>query len=374
MPVITGIVLIAGWLLPEPSAAAVFPFSPAEPVATPSPAETATAAAGALLTLLAVGAGIGVAVSLLLVAGAAIALRLVFRKRRHQETAARISEHDVTERRVAELYAAAAEQLGHHTPPVRLAGLYALERLAQENPGHRQTIVNVICAYLRMPCGPPSPGDQGEPEPPGGPASRPAGSLAESEGEHQVRRIAQRILLTHLNPGKEGWFWPDTDLDLTGAHLDAWDMSRRQCRNADFTGATFLGKAGFGGARFTEDATFTEACFTGFTDFTWAAFAGYAGFKRAGFQGVWFDGATFSGVAEFSMADFAGVAEFNGVRLAGSTRFSGASFAVDTDFDRVVLPENFYVMSPPGWRVARDPDGTRRLARQEPEAGGPPGE
>jgi hypothetical protein len=36
-----------------------------------------------------------------------------------------------------------------------LTALYTLERLANDNPGHRQTIVNIICAYLRMPWTPP---------------------------------------------------------------------------------------------------------------------------------------------------------------------------------------------------------------------------
>ncbi|MEV4250934.1 hypothetical protein AB0J63_47045 [Streptosporangium canum] len=74
-----------------------------------------------------------------------------FRRQRHQEIATAHATHDATERRVTELYTKAVEQLGHAGAAVRLGGLYALERLAQDNPGHRQTIVNVICAYLRMP-------------------------------------------------------------------------------------------------------------------------------------------------------------------------------------------------------------------------------
>jgi hypothetical protein len=46
-------------------------------------------------------------------------------------------------------------QLGSENAPVRLAGLYALERLAQDNKNQRQTIVNVICAHLQMPYTPP---------------------------------------------------------------------------------------------------------------------------------------------------------------------------------------------------------------------------
>jgi hypothetical protein len=66
------------------------------------------------------------------------------------------SESDATEKNVTELYTKAADQLGSTEAPVRLAGLYALERLAHNNPGQRQSIVNVICAYLRMPYKPPS--------------------------------------------------------------------------------------------------------------------------------------------------------------------------------------------------------------------------
>lgn len=45
---------------------------------------------------------------------------------------------------------------------MRLGGLHALERLAQDNPAQRQTIVDVICAYLRMPYTPPDDHTPGE--------------------------------------------------------------------------------------------------------------------------------------------------------------------------------------------------------------------
>ena len=95
----------------------------------------------AVRTGLAAGAG----------AGAAVGLMLAFRRQHHQEIATDLTDRDATERRITELYTKAVEQLGNDKAPVRLGGLYALERLAQDNPAHRQTIVNVICAYLRMP-------------------------------------------------------------------------------------------------------------------------------------------------------------------------------------------------------------------------------
>ena len=90
-------------------------------------------------------------------AGVAGALALVLAVRRQwlAERAQQSSEYDARDRRVTELYVKAADQLGTDKAPVRLAGLYALERLAQDNSNQRQTIVNVICAYLRMPYTPP---------------------------------------------------------------------------------------------------------------------------------------------------------------------------------------------------------------------------
>ncbi|MGK5558904.1 hypothetical protein ACSNOI_45615, partial [Actinomadura kijaniata] len=78
------------------------------------------------------------------------------RQHAHQERLADAAERDALERRVTELYNAAATQLSSDKAPVRLTALYTLERLAGANPDHQQTIVNIICAYLRMPYIPPA--------------------------------------------------------------------------------------------------------------------------------------------------------------------------------------------------------------------------
>ncbi|MGB8198307.1 MAG: hypothetical protein WCF33_01195, partial [Pseudonocardiaceae bacterium] len=83
--------------------------------------------------------------------GGAVALLLTARRQRYIELTLVHTDRDATERRITELYTKAADQLGSEQAPVRLAGLYALERLAHSAVEHRQTIVNVICAYLRMP-------------------------------------------------------------------------------------------------------------------------------------------------------------------------------------------------------------------------------
>jgi hypothetical protein len=62
---------------------------------------------------------------------------------------------DVAKRAVAEAFAKryqdAATQLGHDKAAVRLAGVYAMARLADDWRDQRQSCIDVLCAYLRMP-------------------------------------------------------------------------------------------------------------------------------------------------------------------------------------------------------------------------------
>src|SRR4051812_25863429 len=52
----------------------------------------------------------------------------------HQARVAQATEHDAAERRLTELYLKAVEQLGSAQAAIRHGGLYALERVAQDNP------------------------------------------------------------------------------------------------------------------------------------------------------------------------------------------------------------------------------------------------
>jgi Pentapeptide repeats (8 copies) len=210
----------------------------------------------------------------------------------HQERVAAATEADAAERRVTELYGKAADQLGSDRAPVRMAGLYALERLAQANPDHRQTVVNVICAYLRMPFEPPdedSAADGGRRE------------------EQHVRDTAVSILVTHLQPyvgirntpddPRFLWreahtadvpanpkFWPDIDVDLSGATLARADFPSCRFRNAIFFGASFDGgMTHFTGCEFHGMANFNFADFDSIVDFTRARFYDMALFQNTKF-------------------------------------------------------------------------------------------
>src|SRR5215813_4516728 len=51
-------------------------------------------------------------------------------------------------------FATAADKLGSEAPAVRLAGVYAMAGLADDWPENRQTCVDVLCGYLRLPYDP----------------------------------------------------------------------------------------------------------------------------------------------------------------------------------------------------------------------------
>jgi uncharacterized protein YjbI with pentapeptide repeats len=248
--------------------------------------------------------------------------RLAAEAKTHQERVAASTEADATERRITELYSKSVEQLGSDKAPVRLGGLYALERLAQDNPRQQQTIVNVLCAYLRMPYEPP--GDDESTDQLDIDARKEHDRQAQ---ERQVRMTAQRILADHLRPGKDleqppDTFWPKIRLDLTGSTLMSLDFSQIRCLGANFRGATFVGEARFSLAAFTDHAMFSST-----------KFAGRAWFHRAILpRGVTFSSAVFTEGVSFTEAIFHVSARFIGVKFAESASFERAMFQGDVEF------------------------------------------
>ena len=209
------------------------------------------------------------AASLVVGAGGAAALLLAARRQRYVELDLEQKEHDANERRVTELYGKAADQLGSDKAPVRMAGIYALERLAQDQPPHRQTVVNLLCAYLRMPYTPPeSPSD------------------TEPSQEQLVRMTVQDVLETHLRPADEDRFWPDIDLRITGTTLEFFWFRECRVRRASFRHTTFRPITAFRDTEFTEDADFHRVHFDGTADLRRAAF----GPRRANFRAAAFEG------------------------------------------------------------------------------------
>lgn len=288
--------------------------------------------------------GTGGAAALLLAARrqrtAEITLKQKDREHAQQLAAARATEHDATQRRITELYAMAAGQLGSDKAAVRLAGLYALERLAQAEETQRQTIVNVICAYLRMPFVPP-------------PSSRDTDSISadiadQRRQELQVRLTAQGILGDHLRVPLEYHdprFWADIDLDLSEATLINFTLDHCLLRSCAMDNATFIGRVGFTNSRFDVAAKFGGAQFEGTASFDHATFVMGANFASARFADVTkFYSARFDGPVNFSEV------QFDGAGHAKASRFRQALVQVDHQ-------DLYHRVWPTGWTpdVAAEP-------------------
>ena len=87
-------------------------------------------------------------------AGALVALIVAYRRQKIAEAG---FAHDRT-RVFNERFTAIAAQLGDAQPAVLLAGVHAMAGLADDWKQNRQTCVDVLCAYLRLPYDP-DPGD-----------------------------------------------------------------------------------------------------------------------------------------------------------------------------------------------------------------------
>ncbi|MGI5506457.1 pentapeptide repeat-containing protein [Lentzea sp. CA-135723] len=245
------------------------------------------------------------------------------------------TERDAEARRITDLYTKAAEQLGSDKAPVRLAGLYALERLAQDHENQRQTIVNVLCAYLRMPYTLP------DDLPTENPPAKTADLHREQVQEREVRLTAQRILTHHLRPGADPnnlapTFWADVDLDLTEATLINLDLSHSATRTATFTSTCFTGTTQFVSAQFNANARFEGARFNARTEFDEVKFVGPVSFEKVQFASiVRFKGAKFDGPAWFNEARFASHAEFDEAQFADVAGFGDAKFNRPVGFSDV---------------------------------------
>jgi hypothetical protein len=226
-------------------------------------------------------------------------------------------------------YGQAVEQLGHDKAAAgRLGGLYALERLAQDHPHYRQTVADVVCAYLRMPFQSPqrAAGDQ-----------QTNATADVVQQELQVRLTAQRLLCrrltTPLGQPHPITYWSDIDIDLTGAFL----IDFADCRpaQANFKNTQFSGRARFCKSQFIGDA--------------------------------WFEKAQFSGKVSFHEAQFNGFARFDEAQFSGDARFDEVEFGHSAILDGAIAshPNDNHVWPSP-WRTHASPPSadTARLVRR----------
>ncbi|MFC9973477.1 pentapeptide repeat-containing protein [Spirillospora sp. NPDC127200] len=310
------------------------------PKASPKPLDT-TAQLELLKLVFALVAGVG----------ALVALVTAYRRQRvdeaaaeraeraqaHTEQVARDNAYDASQRRVTELYGQAVEQLGHDKAAVRLGGLYSLERLGQDHPQHRQTIVDVVCSYLRMPFQSPRLASSNTQS-----SSRENNFTGDIRQEIQVRLAAQRLLARRLSLPVDqdavatDAHWSGIRVDLAGAQLIDFDFSLCRTTEAIFSNVDFSGNARFDGARFDGRVKFDEAKFDGPASFSESRFIGDACFDGVNFDGdSWFHGARFDRYANFEKTQFGGAARCNRAKFKLTARFDRSHFKGDAWFDWV---------------------------------------
>ncbi|GAA0441392.1 hypothetical protein Acor_72740 [Acrocarpospora corrugata] len=223
--------------------------------------------------------------------GGTIALVVAYRRQKVLEAAERRQQR--AERRedtklFNERFATAADQLGHDSPAVRLAGIHALAGLADEAPsrGLRQTMIDVLCAFLRVPNralteGQPSPAD-----------------VLEFGAMREIRRTILRIVTARLRDEAPN-SWHGYDFDFSYVEFD----------EDDFAGVTFSGGV----------VDFTRAIFTGAVSFADIVVVGAR---------VQFRRAHLSADIDFSRAKFlSGSVDFDAATVArGTIMFAGAEF------------------------------------------------
>lgn len=144
-------------------------------------------------------------IALLAAVGAAVGLAYTHLRHKLQQ------DENRTER-----YSRAIEQLGHETLAIRLGGIYALERIAEDSPRDRSTIIDVLSTFLRE-------------------ETAKAGTLGAD---------TEAALAVLFRERKFGSSYPAVDLrraNLAGADLTARTLSGAILRGADLTGSRLEG-------------------------------------------------------------------------------------------------------------------------------------
>ncbi|MBB5954558.1 hypothetical protein FHS29_001128 [Saccharothrix tamanrassetensis] len=224
-----------------------------------------------------------------LAGGAVVALYALWlndRRRRTEE-----ARHELESDKVAdERFARAVEMLGNDADQVRVGAMHALAGLARATPRYKQTVLDVLCAYLRRPFEHASfarrPEDPDQAFHPAFDPAKPDESEAptpEQDQERTVRLTAQR-LITDLLPWGQ-----DTDptlyhLDLTGAHVEYLRLEGRRVGRLTARRTRFYGITTFREVRFAKPALFSGATFHGRVDCRQGRFLGGMSFQAATFE------------------------------------------------------------------------------------------
>lgn len=264
------------------------------------------------------------------------------------------------ERSTDERFARAIELLGNDADQVRVGAMHALAGLARSRSDYTQTVLDVLCAYLRRPF------DHAH-------YARLRGEekvteSADADRERQVRLTAQRMI-GELLPQSGNGRGPTYDLDLTGATLEYFDLSERVVGQLTARSVNLYEANAFRGMEIYGDAWFTSA-------HSWGKFIaqGTTFHKRAWFsnfeadQLVDFKQSKFDGIAKITQAKFDGKVVLRGSRFAQPVDLNHSTFRGGLDMTSaatatadtygMVISLDMKNELPEGWVVEHKEDGT----------------
>jgi hypothetical protein len=219
-----------------------------------------------------------------LAAGAVVALYALWLNDRRRRTDEARHEHD-RERVSDERFARAVELLGDDADQVRVGAMHALAGLARVEDRYVQTVLEILCSYLR----------------------RPFDHLGGDEHEKVVRSTAQRLIRDLLPLARDvtAADTPVYHLDLTGAQLAYFDISERVVGTLTLRFTTLHDSNSMWGCRITGSAWFTGARSLGVLHAHDTAFLGKA----------WFSGFTATGPVRLARSTFAGPVKTTGAEV-----------------------------------------------------------
>jgi hypothetical protein len=272
----------------------------------------------------------------------------------NRETAAGVANR-VEADALAKRYQEAATQLGHDKAAVRLAGVYAMARLADDWPEQRQSCVDVLCAYLRMPIH--------------------HETTQAVEGEKQVRIAILRLIGDHLQASRP-INWCDCDFDFSYAELPVIEWSEPTFRKRpDFSHAHFADLVSMDNPTFEQGVAFVFGRFAGPVRIHRARIAGgdvvlYGADLRAGVLTTNFlaEGSTIELSKTVCRGEFgvgcasAGQESQGGVALHEVLVKPGAAFSLDgVDVEDAGGSSISWVTAQPGAIINVEPEGRVRL-------------
>jgi hypothetical protein len=217
-----------------------------------------------------------------LAGGAIVALYALWlndRRRRVEE-----ARHELESEKVAdERFARAVELLGNEADQVRVGAMHVLAGLARTTPRYKQTVLSVLCSYLRRPFEHAALDEKPEdPEQAFFGAERRV--QPEQDQEMTVRMTAQRLITDMLPWGED----PDStpyQLDLTGARLVHFRLEGRRFGRLVARRAEFYGITRFAELELSKPALFSGATFHGRLNLDDGKFDGGISFQDATFKG-----------------------------------------------------------------------------------------